>query len=406
MSVNEYSASRISFRELPLAAKGFVKMLSRLHVGSLTLIDPQGRSELFGQQGQQPHAQLHVKDWRIASLIMRKGDIGFADGYRQQWVDCPDLVSLFRLALQNEKAVAAVHGTWWSLLVKRLIHWVLRDNNRRGSRRNILAHYDLGNEFYRLWLDPTMSYSSAIFAAEATDDLVAAQQAKYDRLLDQIGAKPGEHVLEIGCGWGGFAERAAQRGLLVTGVTLSDEQLAWSQDRIEKAGLSERVDLSICDYRDIQGQYDHIVSIEMFEAVGLRHWTGFFNKVRSCLKPGGHAAVQTIDIANDRYDEYVSGTDFIQQYIFPGGMLPSPERFESLARATALDVKDVLSFGSDYARTLRLWSAQFESKLSTIRELEFDESFVRIWRMYLAYCEAGFLEQRTDVKQWLLSHQI
>lgn len=405
MNVNEYTASRISIRELPLPAKGFVKMLSRLQVGSLTLIDPQGRSELFGQQGQQPHAQLQVKDWRVAGLIMRKGDIGFAEGYRREWIDCPDLNGLFRLALQNEKAVAAVHGTWWALLLKRLAHWVLRDNNRRGSRRNILAHYDLGNAFYKLWLDETMSYSSAIFSPEATDDLIPAQHAKYDRLLDQIDAKPGQHVLEIGCGWGGFAERAALRGLRVTGITLSDEQLSWALARMEKAGLSDRVDLAICDYRDIKGQYDHIVSIEMFEAVGLRHWTSFFNKVRACLKPGGKAAVQTIDIANDRYDEYISGTDFIQQYIFPGGMLPSPSRFEGLAHAASLEVKDVFSFGFDYARTLRLWTARFESELSAIRELGFDESFVRIWRMYLAYCEAGFLEQRTDVKQWLLSHR-
>ena len=405
MNANEYTASRLAIRELPLAARGFVKMLSRLQVGSLTLVDPQGRSELFGQQGAQPHAQLHVKDWRIAALIVRKGDVGFAEGYRQDWVDCPDLVSLFRLALQNEQAVAAVHGTWLALLVKRVAHWVLRDSNRRGSRRNILAHYDLGNDFYRLWLDPTMSYSSAIFEDHASEDLVPAQEAKYDRLLDKIGAQPGQHILEIGCGWGGFAERAAQRGMYVTGVTLSDEQLTWAQDRIQKAGLSDRVNLSICDYRDVTGQYDHVVSIEMFEAVGLRHWPGFFNKVRSLLKLGGHAAIQTIDIADDRYQGYVSATDFIQQYIFPGGMLPSPNRFDGLARAAALEVKEVFSFGSDYARTLKLWRAQFESQLSAIRQLNFDESFVRIWRMYLAYCEAGFLEQRTDVKQWLLSRQ-
>jgi cyclopropane-fatty-acyl-phospholipid synthase len=402
INANECTTNRLPVQELPLAARGFVAMLSRLQLGSLTLIDPQGRSQLFGQQGERPHAQLKINDWRVASLILRKGDVGFAEAYRQQWVDCPDLLSLFRLALQNEKAVDTVNGTWWGLLAKRLIHWVLRDNNRRGSRRNILAHYDLGNNFYQLWLDPTMSYSAAIFDANS-QDMVAAQNAKYDRLLDQVGAKPGQHILEIGCGWGGFAQRAAERGVQVTGITLSDAQLAWANERIEKAGLSDRVSLSICDYRDVQGQYDHVVSIEMFEAVGLRHWSGFFDKVRTCLKPGGRAAIQTIDIADDRFDVYVNSTDFIQQYIFPGGMLPSPSRFQALAQAAKLEVNNVYSFGLDYARTLRLWLDRFEAELPTVRSLGFDESFVRIWRMYLVYCEAGFVEQRTDVKQWLLS---
>ena len=402
MNANEYTTNRLPVRELPLAARGFVAMLSHLQVGSLTLIDPQGRSQLFGQQGQWPHAQLQINDWRVASLIMRKGDVGFAEAYRQQWVDCPDLLSLFRLALKNEEAVDTVNGTWWGLLAKRLVHWVLRDNNRRGSRRNILAHYDLGNDFYRLWLDPTMSYSSATFESEA-HDISAAQNAKYDRLLDQVGAKPGQHILEIGCGWGGFAQRAAERGLQVTGITLSDEQLAWARDRLDKAGLSDRVDLSICDYRDVKGQFDHIVSIEMFEAVGLRHWRAFFDKLRRCLKPGGGAAIQTIDIADERFDAYVGATDFIQQYIFPGGMLPSPSRFQALAQTAQLEVRHVYSFGLDYARTLRHWLEKFETELPSVRSLGFDESFVRIWRMYLVYCEAGFLEQRTDVKQWLLS---
>lgn len=404
MNANEYVIDNLPMRELPLAGRAFVSMAARLAVGSLTLVDPQGRSMLFGKQGQWPHAQLHIHDWRAASAIMRQGDVGFAESYRRQWVDCPDLLSLFRLAIQNEDAVNAVHGTWWALLFKRLVHWVLRDNNRKGSRRNILAHYDLGNSFYRLWLDESMSYSSAIFKHGIDGDLCQAQHAKYDRLLDLIDAKPGQHVLEIGCGWGGFAERAAQRGLKVTGITLSDEQLAWAQARMQRHGFEEQVELSICDYRDVQGQYDHIVSIEMFEAVGLRHWPGFFSMVKRSLKPGGCAAIQTIDIADHQFETYVRSTDFIQQYIFPGGMLPSPARFRTLAQDAKLQVRDEFSFGLDYAETLNRWLQQFEAKLEDVRELGFDESFVRIWRMYLAYCEAGFREQRTDVKQWLLSN--
>jgi len=406
MNVDEYAIDQQAMRELPWAARAFVSMLAKLKVGSLTLVDPQGRSLLFGKQGEWPHAQLTVHDWRCAASILRQGDIGFAQSYQRHWVDCPDLLNLFRLALRNESAVNSVHGTWWALLFKRLAHWILKDNSKKGSRRNILAHYDLGNEFYRLWLDPSMSYSAAVFKeGDSMDgDLLEAQHAKYDRLLDAIGAKPGQHILEIGCGWGGLAERAAQRGLRVTGITLSDEQLAWARDRMQRQGLDDLVDLSICDYRDVQGQYDHIVSIEMFEAVGLRHWPGFFEKVRASLKPGGQVAIQTIDIADDQFDAYVGSTDFIQQYIFPGGMLPSPTRFQALAQDASLQVQDQYSFGLDYAETLNRWLQQFEAKLAEVSELGFDEPFIRIWRMYLVYCEAGFREQRTDVKQWLLTH--
>jgi cyclopropane-fatty-acyl-phospholipid synthase len=405
MNANEYVVDTVPIRELPWTARAFVSMASRIKVGSFTLIDPQGRAMLFGQQGQWPHAQLHIHDWRAAAAIMRQGDVGFAECYRRQWVDSPDLLSLFRLAIGNETAVAAVQGTKWALLLKRLAHWVLRDNSRKGSRRNILAHYDLGNAFYRLWLDPSMSYSAAIFQSGMDGDLQAAQHAKYDRLLDAVGAKSGQHILEIGCGWGGLAERAAQRGIRVTGITLSDEQLVWARERMTQQGLQDLVTLSICDYRDVKGQFDHIISIEMFEAVGLRHWPNFFERLKQHLKPGGKAAIQTIDIADSHFDTYVNSTDFIQQYIFPGGMLPSPSRFRSLAAKAELEVTDAFSFGLHYAETLARWAQNFESQLAAVSELGFDESFVRIWRMYLAYCEAGFREQRTDVKQWLLTHK-
>jgi cyclopropane-fatty-acyl-phospholipid synthase len=405
MNANQYTIDRLQIADLPWAGRAFVTMLSRLKVGSLTLIDPIGRSILFGRQGAWPHAQLQIHDWRAAGAILRQGDIGFAESYRQQWIDSPDLLSLFRLALQNEDAVDSVHGAWWALLIKRLVHWVARDNSRRGSRKNIVAHYDLGNDFYKLWLDPSMSYSAAIFGDRPDGDLTEAQHAKYDRLLDQLDAKPGQHILEIGCGWGGLVERAALRGLRVTGITLSDEQLAWAQKRMHDAGLADQVELVLRDYRDVEGEFDHIVSIEMFEAVGLRHWPGFFKMLKRCLKPGGKVALQSIDIADSRFESYVSGTDFIQQYIFPGGMLPSPSRFESLAQDAGLVVCDSYSFGLDYAETLNRWSQAFEAQLPKVSELGFDESFIRLWRMYLSYCEAGFREGRTDVKQWVLARE-
>ncbi len=402
MNVNEYSINTLSVRSLPWAARTFVSLLSRLTQGSITLIDPQGRYLLVGEQGATPHAQLKIRDWRAASLILRQADVGFAQALQRHWVDCPDMVSLFRLALRNEHAVNVVRGRWWAFLARQLLHWVFRDNSRRGSRRNILAHYDLGNDFYRLWLDQSMSYSAALFDGNSERSLGDAQAAKYDRMLDQLDIKPGQRLLEIGCGWGELAIRAARRGLQVTGITLSDAQLAWAKERVQREGLEDRIDLSICDYRDIHGPFDHIVSIEMFEAVGLRHWSGYFSVLRQCLKPGGRAVIQTIDIADEHFEAYVRGTDFIQQFIFPGGMLPSPSKFEALARQASLQVADQFSFGLDYAETLACWAHEFDRRHDEVQALGFDETFIRMWRMYLAYCEAGFRERRTDVKQWVL----
>jgi cyclopropane-fatty-acyl-phospholipid synthase len=247
-----------------------------------------------------------------------------------------------------------------------------------------------------------MTYSAAWFEGDLTRTLQAAQEAKYDRILNQLQATAGQTILEVGCGWGGFAERAAQRGLNVVGITLSDAQLEWATKRMHEAGINERVTLRLQDYRDVPEQFDHIVSIEMFEAVGLLHWPSYFQMLARCLKPGGRAVVQTIDIQDQRFDAYRRGTDFIQQYIFPGGMLPSPTRFEKECAAVNLRVHDTLSFGLDYAETLKRWAQQFETTISSIREQGYDDAFIRIWRMYLAYCEAGFREQRTDVKQWTL----
>ncbi|MDN3988014.1 SAM-dependent methyltransferase [Zwartia vadi] len=406
MSVNEERLTG-SLVKTPWAGKLLVNLLSRISHGSLKLIDPAGIEMMLGQNASDPerlvdHAELKICDWRAASLILRQGDVGFAESLRRGWVDSPDLVALFTLAIRNDQISEAVNGHWWALLLKRLSHWVLKDNSRAGSRRNILSHYDVGNNFYRLWLDPSMTYSSALFQGDLSQELERAQEAKYDRILDQIQAQAGQTILEVGCGWGGFAERAARRGLKVVGITLSDAQLEWANQRMHDAGLSDRVSLRLQDYRDVHEQFDHIVSIEMFEAVGLLHWPGYFQMLARCLKPTGRVVVQTIDIAEDHFDAYRRGTDFIQQYIFPGGMLPSPSRFKKESESSGLRVLEILSFGQDYAETLKRWAQRFEASLQQIREQGYDEAFIRIWRMYLAYCEVGFRQSRTDVKQWTL----
>ena len=401
MSLNEYRLFAWS-NGLPWVARMFLTALDHISHGSLKLIDPAGVALHLGRRAEQPHATLTIHDWRAAGVILRRGDIGFAECLERGWVDTPDMLALFTLALRNEGVTRVVDGHWWALLARRFSHWVLRDNSRRGSRRNILSHYDLGNAFYSLWLDPTMSYSAALFEGDFSRDLVAAQQAKYDRILDELGAQPGQTILEVGCGWGGFAERAARRGLSVVGITLSDAQLAWGLRRIDDAGLSDRVELRLQDYRDVTGQFDHIVSIEMFEAVGLLHWAAYFRMLARCLRPGGRVVVQSIDIADEHFEAYRNGTDFIQQYIFPGGMLPSPTRFQAECHMAGLRCVTTKSMGIDYAETMQRWSQAFERNLAAVRAQGFDERFIRIWRMYLAYCEAGFRESRTDVKQWTI----
>ncbi|MBI2734054.1 MAG: class I SAM-dependent methyltransferase, partial [Aquabacterium sp.] len=271
----------------------------------------------------------------------------------------------------------------------------------------IQAHYDLGNAFYRLWLDPTMSYSSAWFEGDHSRDMVEAQRAKVKRALNEAGvslAQPGQRVLEIGCGWGGLAEIAAsEHGAHVTGVTLSTEQLAWAKERMANAGLSDKADLRLQDYRDIKDQpFDAIVSIEMFEAVGREYWTSYFETVKRCLKPGGLACLQTITIHDDLFDRYVKSTDFIQQYIFPGGLLPSDKAFREEARRAGLEVVNAMAFGPDYAETLRRWRADFHRHIAQIQGLGFDERFQRIWEFYLAYCEAAFDMGNTNVVQYTL----
>ncbi len=373
------------------------KLLEKILGGMLEVRLPDGSSALFGDG--EHGVSLHVHDEATFSMVLARGDIGLAEAYLDGHWDSPDITGLLRLLASNRDALKkAVYGSWRNLLAARVRHW-LNSNSRTGSKRNIMAHYDLGNDFYKLWLDPSMSYSAAIYRATDDGSLQSAQHAKYRRILDRLQAKKGESVLEIGCGWGGFAEMAVGDGLAITGLTLSPAQLAWAQKRVPQA------DLRLQDYRDTQEKFDHIVSIEMFEAVGEKFWDSYFKTIADALKPGGRAVVQSITIRDDLFSSYRKGTDFIQQYVFPGGMLPSRSAFRAAAEKRGLVVKDEFAFGLDYARTLAEWRLAFEARWPEIAAQGFDENFRRLWRMYLCYCEAGFLAGNVDVVQFELAHR-
>jgi cyclopropane-fatty-acyl-phospholipid synthase len=371
-------------------------LLEKLRGGLLEIRLPDGSSQRFGEGD--ASVTMQVRDEAVFSQVLARGDIGFAEAYIDGAWDSPDLTALMTLLARNRDELRrAVYGQWRPLLAARLRHW-LNGNSRAGSRKNIMAHYDLGNDFYALWLDPSMSYSSALYRSADTLTLEAAQHTKYSRILRRLQAKPGEHVLEIGCGWGGFAELAVAAGLQTTGVTLSPSQLAWAQKRVPEA------DLRLQDYRDIHEQFDHIVSIEMFEAVGERWWPTYFKTLANALKPGGRAVIQSITIRDDLFADYRKNTDFIQQHVFPGGMLPSRSVFRAAAAKQGLTVRDEYAFGPDYARTLAEWRQRFEENWPQIATLGFDETFRRLWRMYLCYCEAGFLAGNVDVVHFELEH--
>ncbi|WP_373026245.1 class I SAM-dependent methyltransferase [Thioalkalivibrio sp.] len=382
------------------------RALKDIDTGQITLIGPSGnRVTLRGHKAGVEAVWHFRRPWRAILRLLRHGDIGFAEGFISgDWIS-PDLQALLRFANDNEQALTAIADRpAWQRGMDRLRHWMHR-NSRRGSRANIRFHYDLGNDFYGLWLDRTMSYSSALFT-RGDEALEQAQAQKYARLLDQLNAEPGAHILEIGCGWGGFAEMAAQRGYRVTGVTLSQEQLDFARARIERAGLGDRVELRLQDYRDLDGTFDHVVSIEMFEAVGEQWWPTFFAKVRSCLRPGGRAALQVITIAEEAFEHYRRNADFIQLYIFPGGMLPTVPRFNAEAERAGLAVEDQAFFGEDYARTLRHWHREVRQAEPVIEALGYSQSFLRMWRYYLAYCEVGFDTARVNLMQAVLQSPV
>lgn len=384
-------------KDAPTALKAAALAALNIKGGICVWQLPDGKRLAFGEGALR--GTIVIRDYAGLKRIMKAGDIGFGEGYVEGEWDTPDLASLLILFAANaEEFGRAWRGNPLIRAMQAIRHWTRR-NSKTGSRRNILAHYDLGNAFYEQWLDATMTYSSARFA-EPNATLEEAQTRKYQGIADKLDLKPGQTVLEIGCGWGGFAEYAAKvRGANVVGLTLSDEQLAFARARMQREGLSDRVDLRLQDYRDVTGPFDAVASIEMFEAVGEKYWPAYFGKIADVLKPGGRAALQIITIRDELFDEYRAATDFIQKHIFPGGMLPSMAQLKSHIARAGLTQGAVESFGLDYARTLAMWRQRFLDRWDTIQPLGFDERFRRLWNYYLAYCEAGFTTQRTDVIQ-------
>ena len=402
--MNTTTASALSLPAgAPAAARTILTLLQRLRHGTLTVQLPDGSARVFGN-GELPHAAITLKNWNVCSAALKSGDIGFAECYITGDWTTPQLTDLLRVFICNRHEVESViYGNWLGRLAYRIRH-LLNRNSKANSRKNIHAHYDLGNAFYELWLDETMNYSSACFEGDAQRGLVEAQHAKVRRALRMVDAKPGDRVLEIGCGWGALAEKATTEfGARITGVTLSTEQLAFANARMERLGQAPQADLRLQDYRDISdGPFDAVCSIEMIEAVGREYWPTYFGAISRLLKPGGHACIQSIVIDDALFERYISGTDFIQQYIFPGGCLPCPREFRAQAQAAGLTVVDEFAFGADYATTLRLWREKFLAEKARVLQLGFDERFIRTWEFYLAYCEAGFTEGDIDVLQYTL----
>jgi cyclopropane-fatty-acyl-phospholipid synthase len=387
--------------------KMFIAAVNRLHRGKLTIDFPSGNAcTLSGSQdysdGAQFHGVVNLNSYRTVKRTLVSKSVGFAEGYINDEWDSPDLTHLLELMACNMDAMEAAIQSWGAVRTWNRIQHFFRSNSKRGSRKNIAYHYDLGNDFYTRWLDPSMTYSSAVFDDEH-DDLESAQLNKYRLLAERLALKPDHRVLEIGCGWGGFAEFAASNyGCQIVCLTLSQEQLAFAQERIQDAKLDDLVELRLQDYRDVEGQFDRIVSIEMFEAVGEEYWATYFDQMRDSLKPGGKAGLQIISIENDRFEGYRNETDFIQKYIFPGGMLPSPEKLDSHIEQAGLRKIGEHTFGLSYARTLAIWRKEFLRHWDEIAPLGYSRKFKRMWEYYLCYCEAGFRRGTIDVGHYFL----
>jgi cyclopropane-fatty-acyl-phospholipid synthase len=386
-----------------MAARRVLQLLEKIEHGTLTVQFPDRSMKIYGN-GSLPHAALSLSNWNVFLASMKSGDIGFAESYIAGDWRTPSLSELLRVMIQNRRVVEdLIYGSWWGRMIYRVRH-LLNRNHKANSRKNIHAHYDLGNAFYELWLDSTMNYSSALFQGDFSLSMQEAQHAKVRRALQATDVTQGSRVLEIGCGWGALAEMATmEMGAHVTGVTLSTEQLAFANARMKWNGKADQADLRLQDYRDIDdGPYDAVCSIEMIEAVGQEYWPTYFQAISKLLKSGGKACVQSIVIDDALFERYVKSTDFIQQYIFPGGCLPSPTEFRRQAELAGLKVIDELKFGPDYAETLRRWRHDFMAQESQVLTLGFDNKFLRTWEFYLAYCEAAFDEANTDVIQFTL----
>ena len=387
-------------RKAPAAFKTAVRVSNdNWRYGSLSFVMPSGRA--FKVQGKEagPEAVLVIHDFRFVGRVMAGGDIGFGEGYIAKEWDSPNLSAVLQAFTTNwDHLTKLVQGNPLVSIFNFIGH-LLNGNSKQGSQRNIHAHYDLGNAFYSRWLDPSMTYSSAKF--ETPDQsLSAAQHNKYASLARSINLQSGQSVLEIGCGWGGFAEFAAKEvGAKITGITISQAQHDFAKKRLFDAGLADKADIQLIDYRDVKGAFDRVASIEMFEAVGEKYWPTYFNKIHDVLAPGGQAGLQIITIKDELFADYRSRADFIQKYIFPGGMLPSEKRLREETDKAGLEWRNIARFGQNYADTLVQWSERFQGAWDEIKPLGFDERFRRLWQFYLSYCEAGFRTERTNVIQ-------
>jgi len=409
-SLGDLARDRRAFRRLPelrrapAAFRAAVQLIARnWAIGSVAFTLPCGQELYIGGREPGPDARLTIHDFRFIRRALAAGDIGFAEAYMAGEFDTPNLPDLLYVFAANWDRVHHVTmGNPLAWTLNRLRH-AFRPNSRSGAKKNIHAHYDLGNAFYAQWLDPSMTYSSAKYDRPG-QPLPAAQTAKYKALAQSMGLQAGQSVLEIGCGWGGFAEYAAREvGAKVTAITISEEQYAFAKQRMFEAGLAERAEIRMIDYRDVEGRYDRVASIEMFEAVGERYWPSYFGKIAETLAPGGRAGLQIITIRDEYFEEYRSRSDFIQKYIFPGGMLPSEARLKKVTDTAGFTWTAIERFGHDYADTLAEWQRRFDAAWTGIRPLGFDERFRKLWKFYLSYCEAGFRTERTNVVQLSLA---
>jgi len=409
-SLAAIAASPQAFGKLPALAGApatfrFAARLLALNwrVGTLTFITPSGRELRLKGTDPGPEGRIIIHDFGFMRRVMAAGDIGFAEGYMAGEWDTPDLSAVLGVLSLNFDRLAKIFRGNPLVRAVNFVGHALNANTKKGSRKNIHAHYDLGNTFYGEWLDRTMTYSSARYERPG-QALEAAQTNKYRTLAEGMGLSRDQSVLEIGCGWGGFAEFAAKEvGAKVTGITISQEQFDFARKRIFEQGLSERAEIRMVDYRDVEGRFDRVASIEMFEAVGERYWPAYFGKIRDVLVDGGRAGLQIITIRDDIFAAYRRRADFIQKYIFPGGMLPSEARLKTETTRAGLDWTGISRFGQDYADTLAEWGKRFESAWGEIAALGFDERFRKLWRFYLSYCEAGFRTERTNVVQLSLA---
>jgi cyclopropane-fatty-acyl-phospholipid synthase len=392
------TASLPDLRRTPAAFRAAVRIAAENWLwGGITFVLPSGREVPVRGAAPGPHARLIIHDFRFMARVLAAGDIGFAEGYMAGEWDTPDLSALLQSASLNFDRIEGLVDGNPLMRAFNFIKHLLNRNSRGGSQRNIHAHYDLGNAFYGCWLDPTMTYSSARFASPG-QSLRDAQTHKYATLARAMDLGAANHVLEIGCGWGGFAEFAAREvGARVTAITISREQYAFAKQRMFDQGLADKADIQLIDYRDVEGRFDRVASIEMFEAVGEQYWPTYFGKIGELLSPGGRAALQIITIRDELFDHYRSRADFIQKYVFPGGMLGSEARLRQETDRAGLQWRGVERFGPDYAETLAQWAVSFEAAWNDICGQGFDERFRRLWRFYLSYCEAGFRTGRTNV---------